>query len=127
MNRPETSDVVLFVGSDLNALARIEAACTAAGRSLRRVPVEGLAEALEAQRPLAVLIDLDEASSATEEVRRAGLLDPGSPAVLGYFSHVDVDTGRRATEAGITAVPRGRFWRELPETIASFGGKHQEH
>ena len=119
MNVAESSGVVLFVGSDLNALARIEAACAASGLELRRIALEGLVEAVAARPPVAVLIDLDEAHSAAEQVRRAGLLDPGSPPVLGFFSHVDIETGRKASEAGITAIPRGRFWRELPETIAS--------
>ena len=113
--------MILFVGGDLNAFARIEAACAASGRDLKRVSLDRMAEAIAADPPAAVLVDLDEVPSAPEHLQRTGLLDAGSPPVIGFFSHVDVDAGRKATEAGIAAVPRGRFWRELPETIAALG------
>jgi hypothetical protein len=39
--------------------------------------------------------------------------------VLGYYSHVDVETKRAAESAGITqAIPRSRMVRELPALVA---------
>ena len=38
--------------------------------------------------------------------------------VIGFYSHVDVETKKRAEEAGLAlAVPRSRMSRELPELV----------
>jgi hypothetical protein len=38
--------------------------------------------------------------------------------VIGFYSHTDVETKRRAEEAGLRiAVPRSRMARELPELV----------
>lgn len=38
--------------------------------------------------------------------------------VIGFYSHTDVETKKRAEEAGLAmAVPRSRMARELPELI----------
>jgi len=58
-----------------------------------------------------IVADLD-AEDAT------ALVGHGVP-VLGYYSHVDVETKQRAETAGIDlAVPRSRMARELPELAA---------
>jgi acetylornithine deacetylase/succinyl-diaminopimelate desuccinylase-like protein len=45
------------------------------------------------------------------------LADLGLP-VIGFYSHVDVETKNRAEEAGLTmAVPRSRMARELPDLV----------
>jgi hypothetical protein len=45
------------------------------------------------------------------------LADLGVP-VIGFYQHTDVETKRRADEAGITlVVPRSRMARELPELV----------
>lgn len=42
------------------------------------------------------------------------------PPALGFYSHVDVDTRRRALEAGVElVVPRSRMSRELPTLVDS--------
>jgi acetylornithine deacetylase/succinyl-diaminopimelate desuccinylase-like protein len=57
-----------------------------------------------------VVADLDVAAPEA-------LGDLGVP-VIGFYSHVDVDTKNRAEEAGLTlAVPRSRMARELPELV----------
>jgi hypothetical protein len=52
--------------------------------------------------------------------------DVGAPAGtprLGFYSHVDVDTRRRAEEAGFDlVVPRSRMAREMPELVARLLG-----
>ncbi len=41
------------------------------------------------------------------------------PPTLGFYSHVDVETRRRAEDAGFDlVVPRSRMARELPELAA---------
>src|SRR3954447_25815949 len=38
--------------------------------------------------------------------------------VIGFYQHTDVDTNKRAEEAGLAlAVPRSRMVRELPELV----------
>jgi CheY-like chemotaxis protein len=52
-----------------------------------------------------------------ERLRAAGEL--GSTRTLGVYSHVDVDTRRRAEAAGFDLiVPRSRLAREGPELVA---------
>jgi hypothetical protein len=57
-----------------------------------------------------VVADLD----AVAPERLAGL---GVP-VIGFYQHTDVETKKRAEEAGLTlAVPRSRMVRELPQLV----------
>ena len=43
--------------------------------------------------------------------------------MLGFYSHVDVDTRRRAEAAGVdVVVPRSRMAREMPELVESLLG-----
>jgi hypothetical protein len=45
------------------------------------------------------------------------LAELGVP-VIGFYQHTDVDTRKRADEAGLAvAVPRSRMVRELPELV----------
>jgi hypothetical protein len=40
--------------------------------------------------------------------------------VLGFYSHVDVDTRRRAEQQGVAlVVPRSRLVREMPQLVDS--------
>ena len=44
---------------------------------------------------------------------------PSGTPTLGFYSHVDVDTRRRAEEAGFDlVVPRSRMAREMPALVA---------
>ena len=119
MSEPASSAAVALVGGDLNAVARVEAACRAAGRELRRART--VADALEDPPPGLVVVDLDEGGpalvAALVEARRSGRLT--SP-VIAFYSHVDAAAGDAAEGAGIRAVPRGRFWRELAELVQRF-------
>lgn len=57
-----------------------------------------------------VVADLDAAAAER-------LSDLGVP-VVGFYQHTDVETKRRADEAGLAiAVPRSRMVRELPELV----------
>jgi hypothetical protein len=99
---------VVAVAPDLLLGSKVEAMLSAAGHDV------SLSAAL-ADAPLdeveLVVADLD---SADPEAL-AGL---GIP-VLGYYSHVNVETREAAEAAGIdTAVPRSRMVRELPELVA---------
>jgi hypothetical protein len=101
------------------ARARLEQAASAMGLALTTAAPGGLAEALRRKPPEVVVLDLDgggEALLAEVERARTGGIEP--PRVVGYFSHVDESLGAAARKAGCEALPRGRFWRTLPEVIA---------
>ena len=98
--------------ADLMLGSKVEATLSAAGHevtlapSLREAPLEGV-ELLVA--------DLDLESPEA-------LVGLGFP-VLGFYSHVEVETKRAAEAAGIDlAVPRSRLARELPELAARLLG-----
>jgi hypothetical protein len=99
---------VVAVAADLMLGSKVEATLRAAGHevtlspSLQEAPLDGaelLVADLEVENPEALV----------------GL---GIP-VLGYYSHVDVDTREAAEAAGVDmVVPRSRLARELPALAA---------
>jgi hypothetical protein len=98
---------IVAVAQDLLLGSKVEAMLAAAGHDVT------LSSAL-ADAPLdgadLVVADLD----AESPEALAGL---GIP-VLGYYSHVNVETKRAADAAGIDlAVPRSRMARELPQLV----------
>jgi hypothetical protein len=100
---------VLSISTDLMLGSRVEGALGAAGHevvtagSLAAAPPDGID---------AIVADLDVADPDA-------LAATGLP-VLGYYSHVDVDTKARADAAGIDkVVPRSRMSRELPDLVAA--------
>ncbi len=103
---------VLAISSDLLLGSKVEAMLRAAGHEVTMAP--GLAPTQLDGADL-IVADLD-AEDAT------ALVGHGIP-VLGYYSHVDVETKQRAEAAGIDlAVPRSRMARELPELAAKLLG-----
>jgi hypothetical protein len=96
---------VLAVSSDLLLGSKVEAMLSAAGHEVMLAPA--LAEApLEGVE--LIVADLDGQSPEA-------LVGLGVP-VLGYYSHVDVETKEAAEAAGVDlAVPRSRMARELPQ------------
>jgi hypothetical protein len=100
---------VLSISTDLMLGSRVDAGLGAAGHevvtagSLAGAPLEGID---------AIVADLDVESPEA-------LVAVGVP-VLGYYSHVDVDTKAVAVAAGVDkVVPRSRMSRELPELVAA--------
>ncbi len=96
---------VVAIASDLLLGSKVEAMLSAAGHDVTLSPA--LAEAPLDDAEL-IVADLD----AENPEALVGL---GIP-VLGYYSHVDVDTRDAAKAAGIDlVVPRSRMARELPD------------
>jgi hypothetical protein len=98
---------VVAIAPDLFFASKIDATLKAAGHEVTIIskdPVSG--------DPDLVIVDLDNNPDL-------GLaLPPGTPT-LGFYSHVDVDTRRRAEEAGFDlVVPRSRMAREMPALVA---------
>lgn len=99
---------VLSIATDLMLASRVDAALTAAGH---HVVLSGSLEEAPLGEVELVVADLDVESAAA-------LVAVGVP-VLGYYSHVDVDTRQVAEEAGVDlVVPRSKMARELPALVA---------
>jgi hypothetical protein len=98
---------VVAVAPDLLLGSKVEAMLLAAGHDVALSPA--LTEAPLDDADL-VVADLDTESPEA----LAGL---GIP-ILGYYSHVNVETRQAAEAAGIdTVVPRSRMARELPRLV----------
>jgi hypothetical protein len=96
---------VVALATDLLLGSKVEATLTAAGHEVTLSPA--LTEAPLDEADLLVA-DLD-----TENPE--ALVGLGVP-VLGYYSHVDVETREAAEAAGVDlVVPRSRMARELPQ------------
>jgi hypothetical protein len=101
---------VTALAPDLFFASKIEATLGAAGHE---VTIVSTPDQLDAGAEV-VIADLDRV--AAHDVPRAA-------PVLGFYSHVDVETRRRAEEAGFDlVVPRSRMARELPELVARLLG-----
>lgn len=98
--------VVAIVG-DLLLGSRVQASLSAAGHEVTMAP--GI-DALALESAELVVADLAE----VEPEALGGLSVP----TLGFYSHVETETKRRADEAGVDlAVPRSRMSRELPVLV----------
>jgi hypothetical protein len=98
---------VVAVVSDLMLASRAQESLRAAGHEVSVAP--SLPDPVEAD---AVVCDLD-------TVDPAAVAATGVPTV-GFYSHVDVETKRRAEAAGLDmVVPRSRMARELPQLVES--------
>ncbi len=95
---------VVSIATDLMLASKVEATLTAAGHQVILASSVGDASVAEAEL---VVADLDAAD--------AEALASLEPPVLGYYSHVDVETREAAEAAGVDlVVPRSRMARELP-------------
>jgi hypothetical protein len=98
---------VVAVAADLMLGSKVEATLSAAGHEVTLAPSLGEAPLDEAELLVA---DLD----AENPEALVGL---GIP-VLGYYSHVNVETREVAEAAGVDlVVPRSRMARELPQLV----------
>jgi hypothetical protein len=98
---------VVAISPDLLLGSKVEGMLSAAGHEATLSP--SLAEAPLDEAEL-IVADLDVENPEA-------LVGLGVP-VLGYYSHVDVETRRAAEAAGIDqVVPRSRMARELPELV----------
>ena len=99
---------VLAIAPDLMLGSRIETALSAAGHDVTLSP--SLSES-PLDRAELLVADLDSESPEA-------LVGLGVP-VLGYYSHVNVDTRQLAESAGVDlVVPRSRLVREMPDLVA---------
>jgi hypothetical protein len=93
---------------DLFFASKVKETLTAAGHEV------ALADAAPSSGADLVIVDLDAAGPADA---------PEGVPRLGFYSHVDAETRRRAEEAGFDlVVPRSRMAREMPELVARLLG-----
>lgn len=98
---------IVAVAPDLLLGSKVEAMLTAAGHKVTLSPALAKAPLDEAEL---IVADLDGENPEA-------LVGLGIP-VLGYYSHVNVETKQAAEAAGIDlAVPRSRMVRELPQLV----------
>jgi hypothetical protein len=98
---------VVAVASDLLLGSKVEAMLGAAGHEVTLAAALGEAPLDDAEL---IVADL-------EGENPEALVGLGIP-VLGYYSHVNVETKQTADAAGIDlAVPRSRMARELPQLV----------
>jgi hypothetical protein len=100
---------VLSISTDLMLGSRVDAGLTGAGHE---VVTAGAVAAAPLEGIDLIVADLDVENPEA-------LVAVGVP-VLGYYSHVDVDTKAVAEAAGVDkVVPRSRMSRELPDLVAA--------
>jgi CheY-like chemotaxis protein len=107
----------LLLADDLIFISRITGVARDLGLQMRsvRTTAELLAQAAQT-RPACVLLDLNSTGLEIEEVVRQ--LKEGATFIVGYGSHVDAATLKRAREAGCDVVlPRSKFVEELPTAL----------
>jgi hypothetical protein len=94
---PASAPVVVLVGGDLQARARVESAAAAAGMRLVTASEARLEDVLRSTSPAVVVLDLDRGGRALLETlagaRRAGVR---VERLLGFYSHVDSELGDAA-------------------------------
>jgi CheY-like chemotaxis protein len=81
-----------------------------------------------AERPRLIILDLHSVPCAPLEVLKALKADPDLQAIptLGYFSHVQEEVGRHATEAGCDQVlPRSAFSAKLPDLLRPYAPSNE--
>lgn len=99
---------VIAVAPDLMFGSKIEATLSAAGHEVALTP--SMSEAASLERADLLIADLD-------RERAEAVVGLGIP-VLGFFSHVNVETREAADAAGVDlAVPRSRMAREMPQLV----------
>ena len=110
---------VLLVDGDLLSAARLEGAARSAGAELVTCRSDQLQHALEDTTFGLIVLDLD--GGGTDALDRVtDLANHGriTGKVVAFVSHVDERLRDAAADAGVEAIPRGRFWRSLGQTLS---------
>jgi hypothetical protein len=103
---------ILAIAPDLFFASKIDATLKRAGHE---VTIVSWVEGPMPNDPDVVIVDLDNTDW------QAGL--PTGAPKLGFYSHVDIETRRRAEEGGFDlVVPRSRMAREMPALVEGLLG-----
>jgi ActR/RegA family two-component response regulator len=109
---------VLLLCDDLIFTSRVAGTASAAGLTMRAMKSEReLLDAAHRLAPRCVIVDLNITREITATVNALKAL-PRVPQIVGYGSHVDVETLKKARDAGCAVVwPRSKFVEELPTAL----------
>ena len=115
---------VALLCPDLLLGSKVEGALAAAGHDVTRYDGEDMARAAVPEADL-LIVDLNadsfDGAVLVESMRMGGELR--GVAVLGFYMHTDVDTRRRALDAGFdVVVPRSRMARETAALVEGLVG-----
>lgn len=115
MNEPHG----LLLCDDLIFTSRICGEAKALGLSLRPLKTaQDLLRFLVESGPNCVIVDLQTPGLVVDEVVQAGRNLTTNPTLVGYGSHVDTATLKKAREAGFDVVwPRSKFAEELASAL----------
>lgn len=103
---------------DLMFLSRIREAGRGAGIEVRAVRTADAVRDAVREGAVLVLLDLDSPRLPWSDALTALQAEPEAVTV-GFFGHVNAETGRAAAAAGCTVVlPRGAFVQRLPALLA---------
>jgi len=112
---------VVAVVDDLFFVGKLEATAKQAGVPLRILRAADFQlEALRAEQPSLLILDLNTTSASAVELIRQLKADPQLVAVpvIGFFSHVQVELQRAAVAAGCDEVmPRSKFTAGLAQLL----------
>lgn len=103
------------MSGDLQARVRVQHAAEAEGLAL-----EVISPASGGALPAAdvIVLDLDEVEYLSAWL---GTRDVGTARLVGFFSHVQRESGAAAEAAGVEVYPRGRFWRQIGQLLSDGG------
>ena len=114
-------DLILRRHDEINGrLAANPDAATFVALSRELAGLDSVTAAIREYREQAKELDGIDAIVADLDIENPEALVAVGVPVLGYYSHVDVDTKATADAAGIDkVVPRSRMSRELPDLVAA--------
>jgi DNA-binding NarL/FixJ family response regulator len=110
----------LLLCDDLIFVSRVSGTAKALGLTLRSVKMVGdLVHFARQSPPRCVIIDLNTPALIIDELVTAMAALQPKPFIVGYGSHVDTGTLKKARDAGCDLVwPRSKFVDELPTSLA---------
>lgn len=107
---------VHLASGDLQSRARIGSAAERLGLELTTGAAVGFGDHLDGVGVL--VLDLDAGrDAALTELAHAATSGEVPARVLGFYSHVDEELRAAAEAAGVEAITRGEFWRNLEEIL----------
>jgi CheY-like chemotaxis protein len=112
----------LLLCDDLIFVSRVVGTAQALGLKMRSVKTPGeLLRIVEQSPPSCVILDLNTPSLTIDEIVAQLLAMQPKPFVVGYGSHVDAATLKKARDAGCDIVwPRSKFADELATALPSW-------
>jgi CheY-like chemotaxis protein len=118
--QPDAPRRVLIAVPDLFFVTRIRAVADRLAVAIEECPLESLAERCATGAPDLVILDLHAPGDVLAPVRALKADARGARIpIVGFYSHVEGETRRRAVEAGVDHVlPRSAFTARLPDLLA---------